>query len=347
MKAAVVILNWNGKRLLQEYLPSVVAHTLTNPSSEVELVVADNGSSDGSLEFLRSNYPNIRLLDLGSNYGFAKGYNLALEQVDSTYTVLLNSDVEVEAGWLSTLVEYMDAHPNVAACQPKIRSARRKSYFEHAGACGGYLDALGYPFCRGRILESVEEDKGQYDAPINVFWASGACLCIRTSIYKEAGGLDEHFFAHMEEIDLCWRLRSRDMRIVCVPSSVVYHLGGATLSKENPHKTFLNYRNNLLMIYKNARSSALFPVLFARFFLDYGSALVFLLSGKKGDAAAVFKARCAFWSMRKSYTAVRKANLSKQKLPLIPEVLKGSMVLGYYFNGKKTFSALSAFQGRF
>jgi GT2 family glycosyltransferase len=347
MKVSIIILNWNGKRLMQEFLPSVVAHSLSDQSFEVELVVADNGSDDGSLDFLRLNFPNIRLLDLGCNHGFAKGYNLALERVDSIYSILLNSDVEVEVGWLSSLIEYMDAHPDVVACQPKIKSVRQKTHFEHAGACGGYMDMLGYPFCRGRILESVEHDSGQYDAPVDVFWASGACLCIRTSVYKDAGGLDERFFAHMEEIDLCWRLRSRGMRIVCVPSSVVYHLGGATLNKENPHKTYLNYRNNLLMIYKNASSSALFLILFVRFFLDYASAFIFLLSGKRGDAAAVFKARKAFWGLQKSYAAVRKRNLSKQILPLIPEVLKGSILMAYYFKGQKSFSALTAFKSMF
>lgn len=335
MKVAVVILNWNGKSLMREYLPNVVKHTLGVP--DVELVVADNGSEDGSLQFLSETYPQIRRIDLGHNHGFAEGYNLALSQVDAEYTVLLNSDVEVSADWLPVLMNYMDAHPDVAACQPKIRSLREPDAFEHAGAAGGFMDFLGYPFCRGRLLSVVEKDLGQYDTIIDIFWATGACLCIRTEDYREVGGLDARFFAHMEEIDLCWRLRSRGRRIVCLPESTVYHLGGATLHKENPRKTFLNYRNNLLMLYKNTSRRRFVFVFVARFFLDYLSGLVFLLSGKRGDAFAVLRARLAFWKMRSKFRTQRMENRALTTVNPIPEVYRGSILLHYYFGGKRSF----------
>lgn len=338
MKTSVVILNWNGKSLMREYLPNVAQHTLGIP--DVELVVADNGSEDGSLVFLAAEYPQIRLIDLEHNHGFAEGYNLALSQVDSRYVVLLNSDVEVTAGWLTELTDYLDAHPEVAACQPKIRSLREPECFEHAGAAGGYMDVLGYPFCRGRLLSAVEKDTGQYDSIADIFWATGACLCIRTEDFRNVGGLDARFFAHMEEIDLCWRLRSRGQRIVCLPTSTVYHLGGATLNKENPRKTYLNYRNNLLMLYKNTSRRRFVFVFFFRFFFDYLSGLVFLLSGKRGDALAVLRARLAFWKMRPSFRQQRMENRRLTTVNPIPEVYRGSILLQYYFGGKRRFSDL-------
>jgi GT2 family glycosyltransferase len=339
MKVSVVILNWNGKSLMREYLPSVVKHTL-GPAN-VELVVADNGSVDGSLEFLAAEFPQVRLIDLGHNHGFAEGYNLALAQVEAEYAVLLNSDVEVSPNWLSLLIDYMDQNPEVAACQPKIRSLREPEYFEHAGAAGGYMDFLGYPFCRGRLLSVVEKDLGQYDTIADIFWATGACLCIRTDDYRAVGGLDARFFAHMEEIDLCWRLRSRGKRIVCLPASTVYHLGGATLNKENPHKTFLNYRNNLLMLYKNTSRRRFVFVFVFRFFFDYLSGLVFLLSGKRGDALAVVRARLAFWRMRPKFRMQRMKNRQLTTINPIPEVYRGSMLLNYYFGGKRSFRDLN------
>lgn len=339
MKVSVVILNWNGQALMRKYLSNVVEHTLV--SAGVELVVADNGSTDGSLEFLASEFPQIRRIDLRHNHGFAEGYNLALAQIDAEYAVLLNSDVEVTPNWLPEMIDFLDENPQVAACQPKIRSLREPEYFEHAGAAGGFMDYLGYPFCRGRMLSDVEKDLGQYDTPIDLFWATGACLCIRTEDYRAVGGLDARFFAHMEEIDLCWRLRSRGRRIVCLPSSTVYHLGGATLNKENPHKTFLNYRNNLLMIYKNTSRRRLVFVFVSRFFLDYLSGLVFLLSGKRGDAWAVVRARVAFWKMLPSFRIQRMENRQLTKVDPIPEVYPGSMLLNYYFGRKRTFSDLN------
>lgn len=293
-KTAVIILNWNGAQMLRTYLPSVIAHT-----KGAEIIVADNGSTDDSLEVLHKEFPSVKTIVLDTNYGFAEGYNKAIEQVESEYVVLLNSDVEVTEGWLSPLLDYMTAHPEVAAVQPKIRAWRERDRFEHAGAAGGFLSWLGYPYCRGRRFGRVEQDHGQYDTIAEIDWTTGACMCVRTSVYKECGGLDAAFFAHQEEIDLCWRMRNKGWKLACIPQSVVYHLGGGSLSYDNPRKTFLNFRNNLLMIYKN-RS---FPwiVLSLRFFLDYAAAAMFLATGKKGSAKAVYEARKEYKRMRKNY----------------------------------------------
>ena len=280
--------------MLRTYLPSVIAHT-----KGAEIIVADNGSTDDSLEVLRKEFPSVKTIVLDINYGFAEGYNKAIEQVESEYVVLLNSDVEVTEGWLSPLLDYMTAHPEVAAVQPKIRAWRERDRFEHAGAAGGFLSWLGYPYCRGRRFGRVEQDHGQYDTIAEIDWTTGACMCVRTSVYKECGGLDAAFFAHQEEIDLCWRMRNKGWKLACIPQSVVYHLGGGSLSYDNPRKTFLNFRNNLLMIYKNRR----FPwiVLTLRFFLDYAAAAMFLATGKKGSAKAVYEARKEYKRMRKNY----------------------------------------------
>lgn len=293
-KTAVIILNWNGAQMLRTYLPSVIAHT-----KGAEIIVSDNGSTDDSLEVLAKEFPSVKTIVLDTNYGFAEGYNKAIEQVESEYVVLLNSDVEVTEGWLSPLLDYMTAHPEVAAVQPKIRAWRERDRFEHAGAAGGYLSWLGYPYCRGRRFGRVEQDHGQYDTIAEIDWTTGACMCVRTSVYKECGGLDAAFFAHQEEIDLCWRMRNKGWKLACIPQSVVYHLGGGSLSYDNPRKTFLNFRNNLLMIYKNRR----FPwiVLTLRFFLDYAAAAMFLATGKKGSAKAVYEARKEYKRMRKNY----------------------------------------------
>ena len=296
MKCSIIILNWNGAEMLRQYLPSVVAHT-TLP--DCETVVADNGSTDNSLEVLRTEFPSVKTIVLDRNYGFAEGYNRALAETESTYTVLLNSDVEVTEGWLEPLLAYMDAHPEVSAVQPKIRSWLHRDQFEHAGAAGGFINALGYPYCRGRVLWHVEQDKGQYDSPVEVAWTSGACMCVRTAVYKDCGGLDAAFFAHMEEIDLCWRMRNRGWRLMCLPQSVVYHLGGGSLNYESPRKTYLNHRNNLLMIYKNKQHPC--GVLFVRFFLDYAAALFYLLQGRPQACKAVFTARRDYRRMRKAY----------------------------------------------
>ena len=294
MKCSVIILNWNGAEMLRTYLPSVVANT-----ANADVIVADNGSTDNSLDVLAHEFPTVKTILLDRNYGFAEGYNRAIDQVDSEYVVLLNSDVETPEGWLRPLLDYMDAHPELAAVQPKIRSWRKRAYFEHAGAAGGYLNALGYPYCRGRRVWGVEQDKGQYDTVVNIDWTTGACMCVRTQVYKDLGGLDASFFAHMEEIDLCWRMCNKGWKLACVPQSMVYHLGGGSLSYDNPRKAYLNHRNNLLMIYKNKQHP--YGVLFVRFFLDYAAACVYLLQGHPKSCKAVFEARRDYKRMRKAY----------------------------------------------
>jgi GT2 family glycosyltransferase len=333
-KVSVVILNWNGRQLLEQFLPSIVRYS---PAEYAEVIVADNGSTDGSLPMLEEKFPQVGLIRLPDNYGFAGGYNRALERIDSEYTVLLNSDVEVTPGWLDELVKAMDADPAIACVQPKIRSYRNKQYFEYAGAAGGYIDRYGYPFCRGRILHVVEEDNGQYDTPADVLWTTGACLLVRTSVYKSEGGLDTRFFAHQEEVEMCWRLRCRGYRLKCIPQSVVYHVGGATLSAENPRKTFLNFRNSLLMVYKNLPEEDLKPVLRTRFFLDYLAALKFMLSGHPRNAIAVYKARKEFHRLLPIYAPIRKENLRKTIINPVPELMQKSLIAAFYLKGKKTF----------
>ncbi len=335
-KLSIVILNWNGAAMLREFLPSVLAHSALEG---VEVCVADNASTDESLEVMRQEFPDVRLILLDKNYGFAEGYNRALSDVDAEYSLLLNSDVEVTAGWLPPMLDYMDTHPEVAACQPKIRSYHRRNEFEHAGACGGFMDKYGYPFCRGRMMDTVEEDRGQYDTITPVLWATGAALLVRSADYREAGGLDARFFAHMEEIDLCWRLRCRGKSIVCIPQSLVYHVGGATLNKSNPRKTYLNFRNNLLMLYKNLPESELHSVMRIRGCLDLLAALQFLLKGEWGNVRAVFRARKDYARMRPSYQAVRTENLSKTTHPTQPERFAWSLLWKYYAKRVRRFSA--------
>ena len=336
-KVSVVILNWNGAEMLRRFLPSVVRYS---SGKYVEVCVADNASADESRAVVEKEFPSVRLICLDRNYGFADGYNKALEQVEARYAVLLNSDVEVTEGWLDTLVDYMDAHPDVAACQPKLLSFRDRKRFEYAGAAGGFIDRYGYPFCRGRIFDVVETDEGQYDTPVSVFWATGAALLVRLDIYRSAGGLDGRFFAHMEEIDLCWRLRSRGYSLVCVPASVVYHVGGATLKKENPRKTYLNFRNNLLMLYKNLPEAELDHVLSVRKVLDYLAAVSFLLKGERANFKAVLKARRDFRQMLPSFVADRKENLLKSVTDNIPERFRFSVLWRSKAKGKKTFGRL-------
>lgn len=338
-KVSVVILNWNGVGMLQKFLPGVIKYS---QGEGVEVCVADNGSTDESVVWLQTYCPDVRLIVLGKNYGFADGYNMALQQVEAEYVVLLNSDVEVTPHWLEPLMEYMDVHPEKAACQPKIRSERNKTLFEYAGASGGYLDKYGYPFCRGRIFDVVEEDKGQYDTVQPIFWATGAALFIRLKDYRAAGGLDGRFFAHMEEIDLCWRLRSRGRGIVCIPQSTVYHVGAATLKKENPRKTFLNFRNNLLMLYKNLPEKELKRVMFIREVLDGIAALVFLLKGEKEAARAVLQARKEFKRIRPDFETSRAENMEKAVSAVIPERVDYSILWKYHAGRKKVFSSLPA-----
>ena len=337
MKTSVVILNWNGAEMLRRFLPSVIAYS---QGEGVEICVADNASSDNSCEVIEREFPEVRLIRLSENYGFAEGYNRALQQIDAEYVVLLNSDVEVTSGWLEPMTDYLDKHPQVAACQPKLLSFQEKSCFEYAGAAGGFIDKYGYPFCRGRIFDVIESDHGQYEDIIPVFWVTGAALLIRLQVYCEVGGLDGRFFAHMEEIDLCWRLRSRGYGIVCLPFSRVYHVGGATLKKENPRKTLLNFRNNLIMLYKNLPENELYRVMRVRLFLDYLAAFVFLLKGDKNNSLAVLRAHKEYMSMRFLFKAERDENLRSASLVSIPERFEKSILWWTKVRRCKFFSDL-------
>lgn len=336
-KVAIVILNWNGEKLMEEFLPSVIKYS---PREIADIIVADNGSTDDSISMLKNKFPEVKIIRFDTNYGFAEGYNKAINQIDAEYTVLLNSDVEVTQDWLTAPIEAMDSDQTIAAAQPKIRAQRNKTYFEYAGACGGFLDKYGYPYCRGRILHIVEEDKGQYESTIDILWATGACLFVRTAIYKEVGGLDAGFFAHQEEIDLCWRLRSRGYRLICTPSSIVYHVGGATLNAESPRKTFLNFRNNLLMLYKNLPENELKKVMRVRLILDYVAAMKFLLTGHPKNAKAVYQARKEFHKLQYSYAPKRAENLEKRMVKEIPELLDKSLLRLFYLGKVRRFSQI-------
>lgn len=329
-RVAVIILNWNGEKLLGEYLPSVVKHT---NSQLGRVIVADNASEDGSLELVRREFPGVEWMPFDKNYGFAGGYNRAIGLVEEEIVVLLNSDVEVAEGWLEPLVAELDRQPDVAAVQPKIKAWRNRSAFEYAGACGGYIDRLGFPFCRGRVLDVVEEDRGQYDDVADVFWCSGAALCIRREIYLQAGGLDERFFAHMEEIDLCWRIRRAGKRLRVCPASVVYHLGGGSLPMNHPRKLFLNYRNNLLMLYKNLEEKAWRKVSWRRKGLDFMSMMVFLLQGKVSSAKSVLSAYREFGRMKKEYSRPLTSSAD-------PCIYPGCIIFSYYLKRIRIFSKL-------
>lgn len=296
---SVVILNWNGERLLREFLPSVVANTR---GEEVEVIVADNGSSDSSLEVLSSEFPEVRVIRLEENYGFAGGYNRVISMLDTDFVTLLNSDVETPEGWWLPILRFMKENPTVGACQPKIMSYKERSMFEYAGAAGGLLDSLGYPFCRGRLFDSIEKDDGQYDAvPADVAWASGACLTVRKKAWDEVGGLDEKFFAHMEEIDLCLRMLNSGWRVCVVPQSRVYHLGGASLPQGNPRKTYLNFRNNLLLLHKNLPRRRGRKILLLRRLMDTLAFLMFVAKLDFRNARAILKAHSDFRKMRREY----------------------------------------------
>lgn len=289
-KVAIVILNWNGMKHLSLFLPSVMTSTYPN----LEIILGDNASSDQSVEFIRTNYPEIRIIQNDQNYGFTGGYNRVLDQVDADYFILLNSDIEVTDNWISPVIELMESDDLIAAAAPKIKSYHQKTHFEHAGAAGGFIDSYGYPFCRGRIFYELEEDKGQYQESGEVFWASGAALFIKKHCWVESGGFDESFFAHMEEIDLCWRLKNRGYKVMYCAESTVYHVGGGTLDKENPFKTYLNFRNNLLLLKKNLPFGRSFFTITIRFWLDLLAIARFMNEGKRKDAWAVSRAHQNF-----------------------------------------------------
>lgn len=333
VKLAIVILNWNGREHLEKFLPSVVAH-----SGGAAIVVADNGSKDNSIQFLRENYPQVRVLELFHNRGFAGGYNAALEDVDAEYQLLLNSDVEVTSDWTEPLIALMERYPDVAACQPKVLSYTQKDEFEYAGAAGGFIDSLGYPFCRGRLFDSLENDLGQYDDDCEIFWATGASLLVRADVYREMGGLDTFLFAHMEEIDLCWRMQREGHRIAYCGSSTVYHLGGGTLPQGSPRKTFLNFRNGLILLHKNLPTDRLVKKLVQRMVLDGVAAMRELLAGRGSSFAAIFKAHSAFY--RYVWHHRGKTRDGHHRLPMRPTVYDGVLVKDYFLKGKKRFSEL-------
>ena len=311
-------------------MPSVVEH-----SAEHEIIIADNASTDDSVAFLKSSYPTVRIIGLSKNWGFAEGYNAALKQIKADYYVLLNSDVEVTPHWINPIIDIMQSNTKIAACQPKIKDFKRKTYFEYAGAAGGYIDWLGYPFCRGRIFDTCEEDTGQYDDTKEIFWATGACMFVRADVFHQAGGFDSQFFAHMEEIDICWRIKNLGYQIYYCPTSVVYHVGGGTLHKSNPRKTFLNYRNGLAMLYKNLPSDKLFSTIFLRLVLDGISGIKLLLDGSFKDVWAILKAHFAFYAMI--------PRLERKDPKQLGQVYNKSIVLEYFLRKKKYFSDLDIF----
>lgn len=339
-KTAVVILNWNGKDLMRRYLPSVMANS--QAAGGVDIVVADNASTDGSVEMLRNEFPSVQTLALDQNYGFAGGYNRALAMLPHEYVVLLNSDVAPAPGWLAPLVSLMDSDQSVGACAPKLLDDKAHERFEYAGAAGGFIDWLCYPFCRGRVMDNVEEDHGQYDTDMEALWVSGAALMTRRELYLEIGGLDADFFAHMEEIDLCWRLRNKGLRIVacCGRGSAVYHLGGATLSATNPRKTYLNFRNNLTMLVKNYNTRTWWAVLLARLVLDGVAGVKFIAGGQAAFCWAIVRAHWSFFGSLRSALRKRKKLKEGRERRLAPEVRPYSMVWRTIVGGRKTFNEL-------
>jgi hypothetical protein len=336
MKAAVVILNWNGKSFLEKFLPGVIA---CNPSFS-EVIVADNASTDDSVEFLRKNFPFVRIVQNEVNGGFAKGYNDALKKIEAEYYILLNSDVEVTPGWIEPLIAMMDNDPSIAALQPKIRAYNQRSHFEYAGAAGGFIDKYGYPFCRGRILDTLEEDKGQYDQEREIFWATGACMFVRAKCFHEAGGFDEDFFAHMEEIDLCWRLKNTGYRIMYNPASVVYHVGGGTLNKTSSKKTYLNFRNNLLLLCKNHPPRYFFLKILWRMVLDGIASAKFLVAGQFKHFYAVFRAHLSFYAATCKTLKKRKVLRKNIREYTRTAVYLHSIIGDYYLRGNRYFSQI-------
>lgn len=328
-KVAVVILNYNGLHWLKTFLENVISK-----SKDAEVIVADNASTDQSIEFVKENFPSVKIVQNKENTGYAGGYNNALQQICADYYVLLNSDVEVTDNWISPIIEVMESDKSIAACQPKIKMYDNKTSFEYAGACGGFIDKYGYPFCRGRIFDNLEEDKGQYDNPIEVFWASGACLFLRSTTFYEVGGFDWDFFAHMEEIDLCWKLKNKGYKIMCIPQSTVYHVGGGTLSNGSYFKTYLNYRNNLLMLYKNLEPKNRFKTIFTRMLFDGLSSIKMILDKKPHHIFAILKAHIHYYSYLKKF---------KKKRPesYITTLPQKSILFSYFLEKKEQFNQLN------
>ncbi len=332
-KVAIVILNWNGKQFLEKFLPFLIKY---NPPDS-ELVIADNASTDDSISFLKQFYPSLRIIKNDNNGGYAKGYNDALTQVEAEYYVLLNSDIEVTENWIDPVVQLMDSDKNIAACQPKIISYKDRDEFEYAGAAGGFIDKYGYPFCRGRIFQSLEKDEKQYDDATDIFWATGACMFVRASVFHQLGGFDADFFAHMEEIDFCWRLKNLGFRIMYCPGSLIYHIGGGTLPKKNPRKTYLNFRNNFFLLYKNLPANRILPVFFVRLFLDGIAGFKFLVEGHFRDSFAVIRAHFSFYASIGKLKKKRK-NCCQAK---VTGIYQRSIVFGHYLSKIKSFRQMN------
>ncbi len=332
MNIAVVILNWNGKRFLEKFLPDVIKH-----SKDADIIVADNASSDDSVNYLRAKFPQIRIILNNENGGFSKGYNEALKQVKADYYILLNSDIEVTQNWIQPVIDLMQRDEKIAVCQPKIRAYDNREYFEYAGAAGGFIDHLGYPFCRGRIFQEMEKDSGQYDDITEVFWATGACMFVKAKIYHEYGGLDEDFFAHMEEIDFCWRLKNRGFKIMYCPHSIVYHVGGGTLPNKSARKTYLNFRNNFILLFKNLPGKQILPVFIARLMLDAIAAIRFLFDSGIADFFAVVRAHHSVYYRIPHFLRKRK------RIPHIhvSNIYNGSIVMQHYLKKVRHFSQLN------
>ena len=330
MKIAIDILNWNGKKLLEQFLPSVMSH-----SKEATIYVADNASTDDSINFVKTHFPAVQIIQNSVNGGFAKGYNDALQHIDADIFCLLNNDVEVTANWLTPIFETFQDEPNTAIIQPKILDHKRKDYFEYAGAAGGFIDKYGYPYCRGRIFNAVEKDESQYNDTTEIFWASGACLFIRKNSFKELNGFDESFFAHMEEIDLCWRAKNLNYNIKYVGTSTVFHVGGATLSNTNPKKTYLNFRNSLFMLTKNLPKNKLFIIIFTRLLLDGIAGIQFLFTGKINHILAIIKAHFSYYKHFPKLLKQRKALQQQKKYYQTTSIIRSYFVLN-----KKTYNSL-------
>lgn len=331
-KVAVVILNYNGSKFLRKFLPLVIKHT----ANDAEIWVADNNSLDGSVDIMREEFPDIKLIENPLNGGFATGYNMALKQIEADYYVLLNSDIEVTENWINPVIKLMESDPKIAACQPKILDYNKQTDFEYAGAAGGFIDKYGYPFCRGRVFQSLEKDEDQYDDAIEVFWASGACLFVKADLYHKFDGLDDDFFAHMEEIDFCWRLKNNGYKIMFCPSSKVYHVGGGTLPKSSPRKTYLNFRNNFALLYKNLPANRLFKTFVARLFLDGMAGIKFLLQGGFQDFIAVLEAHLYFY---KNFKSLKNKRKKLQQKP-VSRVYQRNIAYVHYLRGKKKFTDL-------
>lgn len=337
VKTAVVILNWNGLNFLKMFLGNIVGKTI---DSDTLVYIADNGSSDGSCEWLSENHPEVRLIRFTENHGFAEGYNLAISQIEATYLVLMNSDIEVTDGWLTPLIRHLDDNPDTAACQPKILSWKERDRFEYAGAAGGFIDKLGYPFCRGRLFSRIERDEGQYDSQTDIFWSSGACMAVRSKAWKESGGFDPDFFAHMEEIDLCWRFHKMGYRIKFIPGSTVYHVGGGALPYNSPFKTYLNFRNSIYLLYKNLPDRNFTLRLFMRKILDGVAAILFLFRGDRGSFSAVWKAHRDAGQVRENLLRKREAIKSAGNSEPEGLILNKSIVFEFYIKRNKTYNSI-------